>query len=94
MVLMFLFPGMFMETIPILFVVLPFLDPIAASAGINPILYAVILIELLEIEDGSPPFRLNLFPVLAATDKNISTGELYRRVFPFLVLYLITFFYY
>jgi TRAP-type C4-dicarboxylate transport system permease large subunit len=53
---MFLFPGTFMDTISILFVVAPFLDPFAASLGINPILYAVIHIELIVIAAVSPPF--------------------------------------
>ena len=33
---------------------------------------------------------MNLFAVLAATDESISTGELYRGVFPFIILDLIT----
>ena len=53
----------------------PFLDPIAESLGINPILFAVIIVKLLEIAAVSPPFGLNLFTVLAASDEPIPTGE-------------------
>ena len=89
-ILMFLFLGMFMDTISILFVAVPILDPIVTSLGINAILYAVIIVKLLEIAAVSPPFGMNLFAVLAATDESISTGELYRGVFPFIILDLIT----
>ena len=89
-VLLFLFLGMFMDTISILVVTVPILDPIVESLGINPILYAVIIIKLLEIAAVSPPFGINLFAVLAATDERIPTVELYKSVFPFIVLDLIT----
>jgi tripartite ATP-independent transporter DctM subunit len=89
-VLLFLFLGMFMDTISILVVAVPFLDPIVESLGINPILYAVIIVKLLEIAAVSPPVGINLFAVLAASDEPIPTGELYRSVFPFIVFDLIT----
>jgi tripartite ATP-independent transporter DctM subunit len=89
-VLMFLFLGMFMDTISIIFVAVPFLDPIVTSLGINPILYAVIIVKLLEIAAVSPPFGINLFAVIAATDESVSMGDLYRGVCPFIVLDLIT----
>ena len=54
-VVLFLFLGMFMDTISILVVTVPILDPIVESLGINPILYAGIIIKLLEIAAVSPP---------------------------------------
>ena len=89
-VVLFLFLGMFMDTISMLVVTMPFLDPIAESLGINPILFAVIILKLLEIAAVSPPFGLNLFTVLAASDEPIPTGELYRSFIPFIVFDLIT----
>jgi len=89
-ILLFLFLGMFMDTISILIVVVPLLDPIVESLGINPILYAVIIVKLLEIAAVSPPVGINLFAVLAATDEPIPTGELYKSIFPFIILDLIT----
>jgi len=89
-VLLFLFLGMFMDTISILIVAVPLLDPIVESLGINPILYAVIIVKLLEIAAVSPPVGINLFAVLAATDEPIPTGELYKSMFPFIILDLIT----
>ena len=89
-VLLLLFLGMFMDTISTLVVVVPFLDPIVQSLGIHPILHAVIIVKLLEIAAVSPPFGINLFAVMAATDKSIPTGELYKCVVPFIILDLIT----
>jgi len=89
-VLLFLFLGMFMDTISMLVVAVPFIDPIVESLGINPILFAVIIVKLLEIAAISPPLGINLFAVLAASEKSIPTGELYRSVFPFIVFDLIT----
>jgi TRAP-type mannitol/chloroaromatic compound transport system permease large subunit len=53
-------------------------------------LFAVIIFKLLEIAAVSPPFGLNLFTVLAASDEPIPTGELYRGIIPFIVFDLIT----
>jgi tripartite ATP-independent transporter DctM subunit len=89
-ILLFLLLGTFMDSISILIVTVPLLVPIVESLGIHPILYAVILIKLLEIGAVSPPFGLNLFAVLANADEPIPAGELYRSVLPFIVFDLIT----
>ncbi|NNL76323.1 MAG: TRAP transporter large permease subunit [Desulfobacterales bacterium] len=88
-VLLYLFLGMFMDTLSILVVTIPLLAPIVESLGINTILFAVIIVKLLEIAAVSPPVGINLFAVLAATDQQITLGELYRGVFPFIVFDLI-----
>ncbi len=86
----FLVLGMFMDTMSILVITTPLLYPIVDSLGINPIWYAVVIVKLMEIAVVSPPVGLNLFAVLAATDKKVTIGELYKGVIPFIIFDLIT----
>jgi C4-dicarboxylate transporter DctM subunit len=82
--------GMFMDTMSILVITIPALYPIVGDMGINPIWYAVIIVKLLEIAVVTPPVGINLFAVLAATDKELPVGELFKGVIPFVIFDLIT----
>jgi C4-dicarboxylate transporter DctM subunit len=89
-VLLFLVLGMFMDTMSILVITIPALSPIVNQMGINPIWYAVIIVKLLEIAVVTPPVGINLFAVLAATDRELPVGELFKGVVPFVIFDLIT----
>ena len=89
-VVIFLVLGMFMDTMSILVITTPLLYPLVHALGINVIWYAVIIVKLMEIAVVSPPVGINLFTVMAATDKKLKIGELYKGVLPFIVFDLIT----
>ncbi len=89
-IVLFLILGMFMDTMSILVITTPMLFPIVTTMGINPIWYAVVIVKLLEIAVVSPPVGLNLFAVLAATDQEISIGDMYKAILPFIIFDLFT----
>lgn len=76
--------GMFIDTVSITVVTVPFLHPIMVELGYDPIWFGILLIKLIEISAISPPIGLNLFAVLASARSEITSGELFRGVIPFL----------
>lgn len=81
--------GMFIDTVSITVVTVPFIHPIIVELGYDPIWFGIVLIKLIEISAITPPVGLNLFAVMAAAKGKITTGDLYRGVIPFLILELI-----
>jgi C4-dicarboxylate transporter DctM subunit len=88
-VLLYLVLGMFMEALSMLVVTLPFLFPIAKSLGIDPIWFGVLVVKLAEVAVISPPVGINLFTVVGASDGAVSTNQIYRGIWPFLLIELV-----
>ena len=89
-VLLYLILGMFVDTISMMVMTIPFLDPIATQLGIDGIWFGVIICKLIEIAAITPPVGLNLYAVLSAADGKIQTTELFLGVIPFLFFEAIT----
>jgi C4-dicarboxylate transporter DctM subunit len=83
---MYLILGCFIDTVSLMIMTVPFLYPIAQSVGIDLIWFGVIIIKLTEIAAITPPVGLNLFAVLGASDRQISSFELFSGVAPFILL--------
>ncbi|MBT8155705.1 TRAP transporter large permease [Epibacterium ulvae] len=81
--------GMFIDTVSITVVTVPFIHPIIVGLGYDPIWFGILLIKLVEISAITPPVGLNLFAVMAASDGKVETGDLFRGVLPFLLLELL-----
>lgn len=81
--------GMFIDTVSITVVTVPFIHPIIVGIGYDAIWFGILLIKLIEISAITPPVGLNLFAVMAAAKNSIKTGDLYRGVVPFLILELL-----
>jgi len=85
-VVLFLLLGMFLDSVSLLVIAVPFLYPISQTLGIDAIWFAVIIVRLIEIAAISPPVGLNLYAVLASADGKVSTGQLFKGVLPFLLI--------
>jgi tripartite ATP-independent transporter DctM subunit len=68
--LMYLILGMFFDTISMLLLTLPFISPLIASLGFNPIWFGVTYVVLGEIGIVTPPFGLNLFVIHGVVPKH------------------------
>ncbi len=88
-VVLFLLLGMFLDSVSLLVIAVPFLFPISQSLGIDAIWFAVIIVKLIEIAAISPPVGLNLYAVLAAADGKVRIGQLFRGVLPFLAIEMV-----
>lgn len=78
--------GMFVDSISIMVITLPFLFPISQSLGIHPIWFSILLIKLVEIAAITPPVGLNLFAVLTAAENQVSTRQIFAGILPFVAI--------
>lgn len=88
-VVMFLLLGMFLDSVSLLVIAVPFLFPISQALGIDAIWFAVIIVKLIEIAAISPPVGLNLYAVLASAGGLVRTGQLFKGVLPFLAIEMV-----
>lgn len=79
----FLILGMFMESLSILTITVPFLMPLMAAVGFNPIHLGVMVVLNLMIGLSTPPVGMSLF--VCAKVAKIKLEDLYREILPFLV---------
>jgi len=87
MVMIFIL-GFFIDFIEISFIVVPILVPIAASFGIDPIWFAVLIAMNLQASFLTPPFGFALFYLKGAAGDKVTTGQIYKGVIPFILLQL------
>ncbi len=78
--------GFFVDFIEIAFIVVPILVPIAASFGIDPVWFAVLIAMNLQASFLTPPFGFALFYLKGAAGDKVKTGSIYRGVIPFILL--------
>lgn len=91
MVIMF-FMGMFVECVPVITILAPILAPIAASVGIHPIHYGMVICMGSTLGYITPPFGLNIFVTQAVTDVGLAQQVPYLKWFIgalFLVWFLV-----
>ncbi len=80
--------GFFVDFIEISFIVVPILVPIAASFGIDPIWFAILIAMNLQASFLTPPFGFALFYLKGAAGERVTTGQIYKGVIPFILLQL------
>ncbi len=80
--------GFFVDFIEISFIVVPILVPIAASFGIDPIWFAILIAMNLQASFLTPPFGFALFYLKGAAGDKVTTGQIYKGVTPFILLQL------
>lgn len=90
----FLIIGMFMEALAVMTITVPFLIPLMASFGIDPVHLGVVLVLNLMIGLSTPPVGTSLF--VCAKVAGITVERMYKAILPFLipliiVLFLITY---
>jgi len=78
--------GMFVDSVSLMVITVPFLFPISQALGIDPIWFAVIVVKMVEIGAISPPVGLNLYAVLASAEGRMTSGQLFRGVLPFIAM--------
>ncbi len=81
--------GFFIDFIEIAFVVVPILVPIAASFGIDPVWFAILIAMNLQASFLTPPFGFALFYLKGAAGDKVSTGAIYKGAVPFIGLQIL-----
>lgn len=88
-VFLFLFLGMFLDSIGIILIAVPITAPIVESLGFNLIWFGVIVIKLLEIGLVTPPVGMNVFVIKGMLRDEVELSTIFRGVFWFLLSELI-----
>ena len=85
-VLLYLLLGMFLDSIGILVLTLPFTVPLVQGYGLDLVWFGVVVVKLLEIGLITPPVGLNVFVVKSVVPASVSLEAIFRGVGWFLVL--------
>ncbi|RZL63840.1 MAG: TRAP transporter large permease subunit [Variovorax sp.] len=91
MVVVWFFLGAMIDSISIMLLTVPIFWPVAMALGIDPIVFALIGILVIEAGVLTPPFGIGVFVVKAAIpDRNIRVSEIFAGSVPYwgLILFL------
>lgn len=88
MLVMFLL-GFVLDFIEIIFVVIPVVGPILLAMGIDPVWLGIMIAINLQTSFLTPPFGFALFYLRGVAPTQITTGQIYRGVVPFIAIQLI-----
>src|SRR5438132_64294 len=77
------------DSTSMIIVTLPFLFPMAQAAGLDPIWYGILVIQLVEISAITPPVGMNLFATVSAAQGQVTIEDVIRGISPFVVLSLV-----
>ena len=81
--------GFFIDFFEIAFIVIPLLVPAARLLGIDLVWFGVMIGMNLQTSFLTPPFGFALFYLRGVTPPQVSTGQIYRGVLPFICIQLI-----
>jgi tripartite ATP-independent transporter DctM subunit len=82
------FIGFFLDFIEITFIHVPVLAPIMLEFGFDPVWFCILLAVNLQTSFMTPPFGFSLFYLKAVTPPEITTGDIYRGIIPFVFFQL------
>lgn len=81
--------GFFLDFIEITFIHVPVLVPVMIEFGIDPLWLSILIALNLQTSFLTPPFGFSLFYLKAVTPPEVSTGDIYRGIIPFVILQII-----
>ena len=82
--------GCLMDPAGIVLLCTPLFLPVIKALGFNPLWFGVLFIVNLEMAYLTPPFGYNLFYLKSVAPKNITMGDIYASVWPFVLLQALT----
>ena len=87
MLVMFLL-GFVLDFIEITFVVVPIVAPVLLAMGLDPVWLGIMIAINLQTSFLTPPFGFALFYLRGVAPAEVSTGQIYRGVIPFVAIQL------
>jgi tripartite ATP-independent transporter DctM subunit len=86
MLLSFVVMGMFLDDTAMLVIVAPLYVPLVKSLGFDIVWFGILYTVTCQIAYITPPFGYNLFLMRAMAPPEISLGDIYRSILPFMAL--------
>ena len=78
--------GMFMDDTAILFITMPIYIPIISELGFHPTWFGVLYIINMQMAYMTPPFGYCLMLIKGVVPPDITMGDIYRSVIPFVII--------
>ena len=78
--------GLFLDTVSMMIITLPFLFPLSQAAKIDPTWFGILVIQLIELSTLTPPVGMNLFATVSAAEGLVKLDDVIRGLMPFLIL--------
>ena len=88
MLLLYIFIGMFMDTLSVVLLTIPIFSPIVSALGYDLIWFGVVIVLVMVLGTITPPIGINLF-IAAGIDKNVQISGIMRAVIPYCIALLI-----
>ena len=89
MQLSYLLMGTFLDDTAMLDIVAPLYVPLVGSLGFDLVWYGVLYTITCQIAYMTPPFGYNLFLMRAMAPPDISIGDIYRSIIPFVLVMIL-----
>jgi len=89
MMISLFFLGMLMDDFAVVMLCTPLYVPIIKAFGFNSLWFAMLFMVNMQMAYLTPPYGFNLFYMKSITPDNITMGDIYRSVLPFVGLQLI-----
>ena len=89
MLVVLLLLGMVLDPVGIMLITLPVFLPVVQAYGWDPIWFGVIFIIMMEIGYMTPPFGFNLFYLKALAPPEVTMGDIYWSVIPYVLVTLV-----
>ncbi|MEP5606872.1 MAG: TRAP transporter large permease subunit, partial [Marinobacter alexandrii] len=81
--------GFFLDFVEITVILLPLIAPVLIIMGHDPMWLSVLIAINLQTSFLTPPFGFSLFYLRGAAPKEITTGQIYAGVAPFILLQIL-----
>jgi tripartite ATP-independent transporter DctM subunit len=78
--------GCILDPAGIIMICTPVFVPVIESLGFDPLWFGVLFIMNMEMGYLTPPFGFNLFYMKAIAPPGVTMGDIYRSIFPFVML--------
>lgn len=82
--------GFFLDPFEIIFVVVPIAGPVLLNMGIDPIWLSILIGINLQTSYLTPPFGFSLFFLRGVAPPEVTTGDIYRGIVPFVIIQILT----
>lgn len=84
-IFLFLF-GMIMDDYAIIMLCAPIFAPTIVALGFDPLWFGILFVVNLQMAYLTPPFGFSLFYMKGIVPKDISMGDIYRSIIPFVAM--------
>jgi tripartite ATP-independent transporter DctM subunit len=78
--------GCFIEPVSIMLITIPIFFPVVTALGFDPVWFAIVCLVNIELGLITPPFGLDLFVIKGVCPPDITMGDIYRGVLPFVLI--------